>query len=97
MKKLLFLFIAMLGLSYPCDAQFYDNDDEVVFYYRRSGSLGLSVYAFNFAGDKAAVLTNSGFPHSHSLFNLNNTLIEDNLYFEKLIFKIDKDCIIKYK
>lgn len=104
MKKIiLFLNIALFGLCYPCYAQFYDNDDEVLFYYRffqngrNNPEKFLQVYAFNFAGNQAAVLSRNGYPSSHSLFNLNNTLIKDNLYFEKIIFDIDNDCIIKYK
>lgn len=89
MKKLISLFIVATLCNITCFAQFYDNDDEIVFYEIVSDHGNITTgdfYAFNFAGTKAAVF---GFYHFE---NVAPYALKDEMYFEKKVFG-DPDLI----
>ena len=60
MKHFLLVILILLGTSYVSSAQFYDNDDEIVFYKameKDSRYCQGDYIALNFAGDKAMILS----------------------------------------
>lgn len=94
MKKLISLFIVATLCNITCFAQFYDNDDEIVFYelldyeegVHYGGLLWDSYIALNFAGDKAIILTMNGgsitYPFESSAELLNNNYIYETRVFD---------------
>lgn len=93
MKKLISLFIVATLCNITCFAQFYDNDDEIVFYelldYEEGvtygGMLWDSYIALNFAGDKAIILTMNGGSITYR-FKSSAELLNNNYIYETRVF-----------
>lgn len=95
--KVVFL-ISMLSFSIPSFAQFYDKDDELRYYlWKDSKYPGNSlVMAFNFNGDKAAMMGSVNSPGTHSKSFNWNQLLEDPDFLVKRIYDTEKIYIVSY-
>lgn len=89
MKNFL-LCLLFTAFSFTSYAQFYDDDDEVVFYENIENG---DIIAFNLYGDKGVILT----PYAgYSLDTIAKELERDPMFFEKRIFDKSKYTIIHY-
>lgn len=89
MKNFL-LCLLFTAFSFTSYAQFYDDDDEVVFYENIENG---DIIAFNLYGDKGVILT----PYvGYSLDTIAKELERDPMFFEKRIFDKSKYKIIHY-
>lgn len=97
--KALAFFILIVSFTIPSFAQFYDKDDEVRYYLWKDDKYPSNsmVLAFNFNGDKGAVMgtTNSPGIDGNRGFS-KERLLEDSDLFIKSIYDQSRISIIKY-
>ncbi|MBQ8811261.1 MAG: hypothetical protein IJZ70_02980 [Bacteroidales bacterium] len=101
MKHFLLVILILLGTSYVSSAQFYDNDDEIVFYKameKDSRYCEGDYIALNFAGDKAMILSYFSDRSGANTFEYSADLLKDTLLYEKRVFNPEfKGETMKYK